>query len=413
MLPAMGGMRPYAGWMRAFRRRSGPVEPVEQVDGAAATSRAGVLAEGAVGAADPATVVLARPEPTWDPADHHAPAAGAPGPEHTEVLGVARAGAQVDPGASTQVLGRAPVIGPGQGGPVNPREAQGAPPAPEPLVSRRVAAEIGMYCGAGLALIAILGVVARGWSAWDTALHVAFTVLSTSTLLGAGLFLRLPWRRVPGDERRRAVSALLTTGVVVATLGVAAALAPDRDSGGLTGVGAGGVAGPEQGSLAVAALCATLAMLAVTVTARTPLAETALLLTLAWTTWVVAAPGPGTWAFLAALAVGWAGLGYRWARGRRTAVLLGVGLALACSVGMATGPWAWPTRAALAVVAVTGLAAFLRGRANAWLALGAGAATALAASVAGDVVGPALALLIGGLATMVVSGIALHGARPR
>ena len=58
-----------------------------------------------------------------------------------------------------------------------------------------------------------------------------------------------------------------------------------------------------------------------------------------------------------------------------------------------------------------GLGLFLRGRANYWLALGAGAATALAASVAGDVVGPSLALLVGGLATMVVSWIALRSAR--
>ena len=54
---------------------------------------------------------------------------------------------------------------------------------------------------------------------------------------------------------------------------------------------------------------------------------------------------------------------------------------------------------------------FLRGWANPWLALGAGAATALAASVAGAVIGPALALVFGGLATMIVSAIALRGTR--
>ncbi len=132
---------------------------------------------------------------------------------------------------------------------------------------------------------------------------------------------------------------------------------------------------------------------------------------MAWAAWVVVPPGPGTWAFLAGLGVVWAGLGMRWARGRRTAMGLGAALALVASVGMAAGPWAWPTRAALAAAAILGLGAFLRGRANYWLALGAGAATALAASVAGDVVGPALALLLGGLATMVVSWIALRSAR--
>ena len=86
-------------------------------------------------------------------------------------------------------------------------------------------------------------------------------------------------------------------------------------------------------------------------------------------------------------------------------------LALASAVGLAQGSWSWPVRGALAAVAVAGLGLFLRGRANHWLALGAGAATALAASVAGGVLGPALALLVGGLATMGVSAIALRGTR--
>lgn len=331
-----------------------------------------------------------------------------PGTPHTEVLDVARAGVLADPGAATQVIGRTPVVGPGPARSSGPDPQPGAV-APPPLVSRRVAAEIGMYCGAALALVAILGVVVRGWSAWDWTLHVVFVALSTSTLVAAGLFLRLPRRRVLGAERRRAVSGLLTTGVAVASSGIAVALRAGQDP----GAAAAAAAGSGPGSLAVAAVGAAVAMLAVTALARTPLSETGLLVALAWAAWVVAPPGPGTWAFLAGLALTWAVLGHRWARGRRTAVLLGVSLALACSVGMATGPWAWPTRAALAVVAAVGLGAFLRGRANAWLALGAGAATALSASVAGDVVGPALALLLGGVATMVVSGIALRGARPR
>ena len=60
---------------------------------------------------------------------------------------------------------------------------------------------------------------------------------------------------------------------------------------------------------------------------------------------------------------------------------------------------------------VLGLVAFVRGRGNLWLARGAGASTALAASVAGAVVEPAIALLVGGLATMAVSWVALRSAR--
>jgi hypothetical protein len=89
----------------------------------------------------------------------------------------------------------------------------------------------------------------------------------------------------------------------------------------------------------------------------------------------------------------------------------GTGLALVASVGLAAGPWAWWARAGLIALTVGGLGAFLRGHANHWLALGAGSATALAASVAGATLGPALALLVGGLATVIVSGIALRSAR--
>ena len=150
----------------------------------------------------------------------------------------------------------------------------------------------------------------------------------------------------------------------------------------------------QRGACAVGVV---VAMLVVNLVARTPVSESGLLGALAWATWVVVPPGPGTWAFLVGLGVGvgraraCAGPG---AAGRP--MVLGAALALVASVGMAAGPWAWPTRAGLAAVAVLGLGAFLRGRANYWLALGAGAATALAASVAGDVVGPALALLLGG-----------------
>jgi hypothetical protein len=256
-----------------------------------------------------------------------------------------------------------------------------------------------MYAGAGLVLVSVGGVVVRGWSAWEPGVQWAFAGLTTVALVAAGLFVRLPWRRGLGDERRRAVSALLTTGVAVAATGVSVAL----------GSGQGALAAdPGNAALAVGVV---VGMFGVNLVSRTPVSESGLLGALAWAAWVVVPPGPGTWAFLVALGAAWAGLGMRGARGRRTAMVLGASLALVASVGMAAGPWAWPTRAGQAAVVVLGLGAFLRGRANHWLALGAGAATALAASVAGDVVGPALALLVGGLATMAVSWIALRSAR--
>ena len=321
---------------------------------------------------------------------------------HTEVLDAPVAAALADPGAMTQVISAAPVIGADGAGVARGGIDHGVTvPAmgPPPLVSRRVAAEIGMYMGAGLVLAALGGLVIRGWSTWEPAIRGAFLGLASVALVALGLFIRLPWRRVLSDERRRAVSSMLTTGVAGAAMGVAATLG-----------GAPGVA-PDGSRNAGVAGAVVLALAVVNMVARTPLSETVLVASIAWAVWVGVAPGPGAWAFLVALGVLWAGVGMRWARGRRTAGVFGAGLALMASVGMAEGPWAWPTRAALAAVAVLGLLAFVRGRANLWLALGAGASTALAASVAGAVVEPAIALLVGGLATMVVSWVALRSAR--
>lgn len=317
---------------------------------------------------------------------------------HTEALPLQAAGSVVDPGAETQVISRGPTTGPDE----RPDLGSGPdarPAAPGALVSRHVAAEIGMYTGAGLVLVAIAGVVTRGWTTWDPAFRWAFLGLGAVGLVTAGLFIRLPWRRPLSDERRRAVSSLLTAGVVVAGVGVGAV------------VGTSQGAASQDGAAVALPLGAVLGMLLVNLVSRTPLSESGLLAAVAWSAWVVVPPGPGTWAFLVGLGVIWAVVGIRWARGRRTAGVLGAGLALVASVGMSAGPWAWPTRAMLAGVVVLGLGAFLRGRPNWWLALGAGAATALAAAVAGDVVGPVLALLVGGLATMAVSWIALRSAR--
>jgi hypothetical protein len=360
------------------------------------------------GAGESTTVVIQRGAPSFGQGarPHVAPTPG-PGTDFTEVLDPQVAGSLADPGAATQVVSRGPVIGPGRpdGAGDGLPEAAGASGAtpPRPLVSRGVAAEIGVYAGAALVLVSIGVVAARGWASWDSTVRWALAGLTTVALVAAGLFVRLPWGRVLSDERRRAVSALLTTGVAVAAIGVGVALDTD------TGAGVQ-PSGPGGSSLAVGVV---LAMVVVNLVARTPASEAGLLTCLAAATWVVVPPGPGTWAFLVGLGVVWAGVGFRWARGRRTALVLGAVLALVASVGMAAGPWAWPTRAVLAGVVIVGLGLFLRGRANYWLALGAGAATALAASVAGDVVGPALALLVGGLATMVVSWIALRSARRR
>lgn len=310
----------------------------------------------------------------------------------TVVLGPAAAAAMADPEAPTQVVHR--------GGPAGLEVATaGAPTAPgadQPSVSRRRAAELGLYTGAALVLVAVLGAVVRGWSDWEPTMRWASVALASVALLAAGVFVRLPWSRRPGEERRRAVSAMLTSGAALAVAALGVAL----------GVGQGN----DPRLAVVHSIVACLSMLTVAMVARTPMSETGLLAALTWSAWVLVPPGELLWAVLALLGLAWALVGSRYARGRRTASVAGATLALAASVGLAQGPWAWPVRAVLAALTAFGLAAFLRGWANHWLALGAGAATALAASVAGGALSPALALLVGGLATMAVSGIALRGA---
>lgn len=308
---------------------------------------------------------------------------------NTQVLSAPAAAAASDPFASTQVV---------------PQRAG----SNRGLVSRRVAAEIGMYLGACLALLAVTTVGARGWPQWTAAARGASVGMLAVSMVAAGLFIRLPWNRVVSAQRRRGVSTLLTGGAAVAVVAARAALGPAvADT-----AGAGATSSPAGVSAGAVALAAGAVIAAILISwiARTPLSESALLASLALAIWVLVPGGPAVWAALVGLGVVWALLGFWQARGQRTAAVAGVSLALLASVGLASGPWAWPARAILAAAAIGGLLAFLRGRANGWLALGAGAAAALAGAVAGHMLGPALALLLGGVATMVVSWIALRGA---
>ena len=210
----------------------------------------------------------------------------------------------VDPGAPTRADDR-----PGQ--PAGTTSA-GASPAPAPtpsapLVSRRVAAEIGMYTGAALVLVSIGGVVARGWAAWEPGVRWAFAGLTTVALIAAGLFVRLPWSRTVSDERRRAVSALLTTG---------RRGGHDRASAWRSGPHRAPC--PSGPGNAARALGVVVAMLVVNLIARTPVSESGLLGCagvggLGRRAPGARAPGPSWW--------GWASSGpgsaSRWARGRR------------------------------------------------------------------------------------------------
>ena len=277
-----------------------------------------------------------------------------------------------------------------------PPASDAAAAAAAPLVGRREAAEIGLYVGALLVLVALASAVLRGWGGWDATLRWSTAGLSAVALVAAGLFARLGRGNEPSGQRRRAVSALLTAGTGIALVELAVLVGPQQD-----------VASPGSVLLAGVAVLATLGCAAA---ARTPLSESGVLLALGWAAWLVVPAGPALWAGLAGLGVAWVLLGARWARGRRTSGVAGSLLSLAAAVPLASGAWAWPTRAALATVMVAGLVRFLRGGAPRWLALAAGCALAVAVAVAGELLGPALALLVGGVATMGVSWLALRSA---
>ncbi len=271
----------------------------------------------------------------------------------TEVLDTLVAGSRTDPAATTQVLGPGPTIerwpegGTGQampaarcrpeaGRPARPARSPGQPPGrrrDRDVHGRCAGPRVG-HRGGGPRLDR-LGARRAG----------VFASLATVALICAGLFVRLPWSRPLSDERRRAVSALLVTGSAGAA--TALAVAPALGDGVLS-------AGAGEAARAVGMV---LAILIANLVARTPVSESALLWALAWAVWVATPPGPGTWAALVGLGAAWAaaGFGAGWARGRRTALVLGSTLALLASVGMAAGPWAVPTRVALATVVVLGL----------------------------------------------------------
>jgi hypothetical protein len=203
------------------------------------------------------------------------------GTGHTTALERGTAAATVDPDAATRAIDvrGTPVVPAGRG------------PAPIPaLLSRRSAAEVGMYVGAALMALAMVAVAARGWPDWSRAMRVAGPALGAVALLAAGLFIRLPWARSVGDERRRAVSTMLTLGVGL----------------GLAALGVLVVGQAPSGSAAVGhAIVSVVAMLGVCAIARTPLSEVALLGSLAWGVWLVAPAGTATWATLVGLGVAW------------------------------------------------------------------------------------------------------------
>lgn len=318
-------------------------------------------------------------------------------PEDTTVA--AAPGSAADPAEETQVLGI-----PAQPMSIGPRDA------PVAAVSRRVAAEIGMYAGALLVLLALGSAVLRGWADWEPGSRWATAILASLALLAPGLWARVSATQPLSAQRRRAVSAMVTCGTVVGIGALAVAIDPTPGTG-------------QAGTVALA-VGAVLAGAASVVAGRSPLSETWLLAGLAWAAWLLVPRGPVAWTVLTAIGAGWALAAcgpwvvrgrtllppHGHLRGRRTALVVGPGLALLGGVALAMGPWAWPARLALLLVAGAAFTMFRRGAANHWLALAAGSGTALVAAVAGDVLGPALALLMGGVATMALSWLALRSA---
>ena len=303
------------------------------------------------------------------------------GAEHTRALDPVLASAAADPFRDTVVVNVPP-----------PPPAEAAP-----LVPRHRAAELGMYVGAGIVVVALLGLVLRQWSGWTDQLRLGTTGLASVALLCGGLFLRLPWGRPMSRERTRAVSAALSCGVVTAAVGLVAMLGIRQSSDPVGAIGH--------------ALLTVLGLALVCVAGATAFSETLLLAALCWLAWVALPSGTALHLGLACLGSAWVVAGRRWARGPRTAVVAGTLVALVSGTLLAAQPDAWIARGVLAVVVAWALWTFLSGSASAWLGLAAGAACALGAGIVADLLSPAPALLAGGLATMAVSAVALRATR--
>ncbi len=216
---------------------------------------------------------------------------------------------------------------------------------PEPLMSRERAAEVGIYGGAAVMLVAVVGIAARLWAQWDGVERLVTTGLAAASLILGALWLRAPWGRSASPACTRGVSVMLATGVLAGGVGTALLFGLGQSSDPVAGLGH--------------ALASVAVMVAVNAVARTPYSETALLGALTWLGWVGLPDGPILWLGLLGLGVAWVGLGVRFARGPRTAAVAGAGLALASAAVMAAQPGAWVARGVLAVLACLGLWGFL------------------------------------------------------
>lgn len=261
------------------------------------------------------------------------------------------------------------------------------------MFTRVVAAEVGAYLGAGLAATAVVAGAYAGWEGWSRTVQLAVVAVAALGLVAAALWLREPGHAGLTAARRRATSVLLVAGVSLA-VGAGIWASADVDIAWLR---------PAVAGLGV------LLIVGVDRVASTPVSQTAIL---AWCGLLVAVSPLGPWAapVMAALGLTWTVAGWRYLSGRRTAVACGVLLVLGSCVLAAGGQWPWPARAVLMGSGVWSFAAFLRGGRNAWLGLGVASWAALAATAAGLVGGPLLALLVGGVVTLVVSLVALRRA---
>lgn len=259
---------------------------------------------------------------------------------------------------------------------------------------RVVAAEVGVYLGAGLmVLTGVLGTIS-GWPDWSGRTRVAVVSASGLGLLAAAAWLREAGGAELAAVRRRATSGLLCTAIAVLLGPIWGAF----------------LAGSDQPvwALPLVALAGLLLTWGADRVAHSPYSQTAILVWAAlivigvpqaWRVWCLPA--------LVGLGLAWAVLGWRYMPARRSAAVAGVLLALGSCAVAATGVWSWPARGLLLATGLGAFWRFLRGGRSAWLALGVAGWAALAATAAGAVLGPLLALAIGGAVTVAVSLVAL------
>ncbi len=283
--------------------------------------------------------------------------------------------------------------------------------------------EAGFYVGVAFVVAAVTVVVAQQWSSFGRPGQIALITGFALLAVFAGSLVAWPARprrlgpggrrtggRRTGGLRRRAASALLTAGAILAA-GDAALIVADPWS------------SPLAGAVTAVTLLVVGQLLAPTLLSQVALAVSSVFLATSVSELLFREgydASPQDWQrrqvlfALPPIAVGaaWAWVIARWLRYRALAVSLGLVIMVFFALTM-LGPQRTPGSVTLVLIAVATLISYLRDPVWPWLVAAVMALAAVVFIQAGDTLGPAIAFLLAGLVLLVGVGVLLLFERRR